>query len=195
MTLYYLFICRFSISQGTLELHVLSHVVLGPLSDVTHLKTFHNARFIHIITMLRGNGCNSWLLKTLKEILNNLSIRIRKSRRFNTFTLHCLYWKVSLQEPFHPISSQGLKVSIIGEDSRCNETNGYIGWRISYSALNANPSSKGLLLAKRKPLAMRHSNFQRFSAAKSVTKYVSWYAPKFSRLGRGRPSLNVCKSV
>ena len=27
--------------QGSLELHVLSHVVLGPLSDVTHLTVFH----------------------------------------------------------------------------------------------------------------------------------------------------------
>ena len=28
--------------QGSLELHVLSHVVVGPLSDVTHLTVFKN---------------------------------------------------------------------------------------------------------------------------------------------------------
>ena len=39
MAIYCLFICPFSMSQGTLELHVLSHVVLGPLSDVTHLTS------------------------------------------------------------------------------------------------------------------------------------------------------------
>ena len=37
MALYCLLICPFSMCQGSLELHVLSHVVLGPLSDVTHL--------------------------------------------------------------------------------------------------------------------------------------------------------------
>ena len=37
-------------SQGSLELHVLSHVVLGPLSDVTHLTHLQPLCVLHNVS-------------------------------------------------------------------------------------------------------------------------------------------------
>ena len=49
------FICPFSMGQGSLALYVLSHVVLGPLSDVTHLIASQNIDSIPSSTLSQGN--------------------------------------------------------------------------------------------------------------------------------------------
>ena len=55
MALYYLLIYPFSMCQGSLELHVLNHVILGPLSDVTHLTASNSLQPLH---MRSENGEN-----------------------------------------------------------------------------------------------------------------------------------------
>ena len=70
-----------------------------------------------------------------------------------------------------------------------------MGWRISYSALNANPFSKTILLVRRKALAMHLGNIARLCAAETAIKCCSWHIPDSGRLGFSYARANVCESV
>ena len=68
-------------------------------------------------------------------------------------------------------------------------------WRVSYSALNANPLNKTLLLVRREPLAMLHGDLLRLNAGEATVKCGSWHALNPGRLGRTYSPADICKSA